>query len=95
MTLSSERPAAVGASASEGLVKELSECLPKKHRPLQGPSRTWGMIDCADLAQKGCNGRTVAAGQSPSRGPTVENRTIAELLSARTNTEEPADEFFI
>lgn len=42
MTLRSERPAAVGASAAEGLAKELSECLPRTHIHPQGPSRTWG-----------------------------------------------------
>lgn len=95
MTLSSERPAAVGASAVEGLAKELIECLPQTHIHLQGPSRTLGSAGCADVAKKGCNGRTVAVGKSPSKGSVVENRTIAELLSAHTNTEEPVDEFFI
>ncbi len=87
--LRSERPAAVGASACEGLAKELIECLPRTHMHPQEPSKTWGS------ARKGCGSRTVAAGQSPSRGPVVENRTTAELLSAHTHNEEPVDEFFI
>lgn len=85
MSLSSERPAAVGASAVEGL--------PQTHIPPQGPCRTWSSGSCTK-EKKGCN-RTLAAGQSPSKGPVVEKRTIAELLSARTTTEEPIDEFFI
>lgn len=87
-----ERPTAVGASAVEGLAKELIECLPRTHIHPQVASRTWGSAGCT--AKKGCGSRTAAAGQSPSKGPFVENRTTAELLSARTN-EEPVDEFFI
>lgn len=92
MSLSSERPAAVGVSAVEGLAKELIECLPQTHIHLQGSSRTWSSASCTE--EKGCD-RTLAAGQSPSKGPVVEKRTIAELLSTRTNTKEPIDEFFI
>lgn len=92
ITHHSERPAAVGASAVEGLVKELSQCLPRTHIHLQGPSGTWGSAGCTDAAQ---GSRTVAAGHSPSSGLMAENRTTAELLSARTNSEEPVDEFFI
>ncbi|XP_070762636.1 protein FAM124B [Enoplosus armatus] len=95
MTLRSERPAAVGASAGEGLAKELIECLPRTHIHPQGPSKTWGSPGCTDASRKGCGGRTVAAGQSPSKGPMVKNRTTAELLSARANNEEPVNEFFI
>nr|XP_046244701.1 protein FAM124B isoform X2 [Scatophagus argus] len=91
----SERPAAVGASAGEGLAKELIECLPKTHIHPQGASRTWGPSSCPDATKKGCGSRTVAAGQSPSKGPVVEKRTTAELLSVCTNSEEPVDEFFI
>ncbi|TKS81171.1 Protein FAM124B [Collichthys lucidus] len=95
MNLRSERPAAVGASAAESLAKELIECLPRTHMHPQGPSRTWGSAGCTDAVRKGCDSRTVGAGQSPSRGPVVENRTTAELLSACTNNEEHVDEFFI
>lgn len=94
MHLRSERPAAVGASACEGLAKELIECLPRTHMHPQRPSKTWDSTGCMDEARKGCGSRTVAAGQCPSIGPEVENRTTAELLSAHTN-EEPIDEFFI
>uniref|UniRef100_A0A3B4T280 Family with sequence similarity 124B n=1 Tax=Seriola dumerili TaxID=41447 RepID=A0A3B4T280_SERDU len=94
MTFHSERPAAVGASAVESLAKELSECLPRTHTHPRGPSRTWGSAGYTDGAKEGCGSRTVAVGQSPSKGPVVENRTTAELLSARTN-EEGVDEFFI
>lgn len=92
INLRSERPAAVGASTGEGLAKELIECLPRTHIHPQGPSRTWGSAGCT--ARKFC-GRTAAAGQSPSRGPVVENRTTAGLLSARTNITDSVDEFFI
>lgn len=95
MTRRSERPAAVGASAVEGLARELIECLPQTHIHPQGPSKMWGSAGCTDAARKGCGSRTVAAGHSPSKGLVVENRTTAELLSARTNSEEPVDEFFI
>lgn len=95
MTLCSERPAAVGASAGEGLANELIECLPQTSTHPQGPSKTWGSAGSADTTRKGCGSRIVAAGQSPSKGTVVENRTTAELLSARTNKEEPVDEFFI
>ncbi|XP_059187743.1 protein FAM124B isoform X2 [Centropristis striata] len=95
MTLRPERPAAVGASAVEGLAKELIECLPQTRTPPQVASRTWDSAGYTDAARKGCGSRTVAAGQSPSKGPFVENRTTAELLSAHTNNEEPVDEFFI
>ncbi|KAF1393913.1 hypothetical protein PFLUV_G00020970 [Perca fluviatilis] len=91
MTHRPERPAAVGASAVEGLAKELIECLPRTHIHPQVASRTWGS---SDAAKKGCGSRTVAAGQSPSKELYVENRTTAELLSAHTN-KEPVDEFFI
>ena len=89
------RPAAVGSSAVEGLAKELIECLPQTHTPPQVASRTWGSPGWIDAARKGCGSRTVAAGRSPCRGPFMESRTTAELLSARTNHEEPVDEFFI
>ncbi|XP_042342873.1 protein FAM124B [Plectropomus leopardus] len=91
MSPSPERPPAV-----EGLAKELIECLPRTqiHHP-QVASRTWGSAGCPDAAKKDCGSRTLAAGQSPSKGPFMENRTTAELLSGRTNYEEPVDEFFI
>ncbi|XP_010735712.2 protein FAM124B isoform X1 [Larimichthys crocea] len=95
MNLRSERPAAVGASAAESLAKELIECLPRTHMHPQGPSMMWSSAGCTDAVRKGCDSRTVGAGQSPSRGPVVENRTTAELLSACTNNEEHVDEFFI
>lgn len=91
----SERPAAVGASAGESLAKELIECLPQTLLHPQSTSRTWGPGGRTDSARMGCGSRTVAAGQSPSKGLVVEKRTTAELLSALTNNEEPADEFFI
>ncbi|XP_049919463.1 protein FAM124B isoform X2 [Epinephelus moara] len=95
MALHPERPAAVGASAVEGLAKELIECLPQTHAHPQVASRTWGSTGCTDGARKDCGSRTVAAGQSPSKGTFLESRTTAVLLSARTNNEEPVDEFFI
>ncbi|KAM8768991.1 uncharacterized protein fam124b [Acanthopagrus schlegelii] len=91
----SERPAAVGASAGESLAKELIECLPQTLLHPHSASRTWGPGGRTDAARMGCGSRTVAAGQSPSKGLVVENRTTAELLSALTNNEEPVDEFFI
>ncbi|XP_029373580.1 protein FAM124B isoform X1 [Echeneis naucrates] len=95
MTLHSERPAAVGASAVESLAKELSECLPRTHTKPQGPLRTWDSAGYRDGARESCDRRTVAVGQSPSKGPTVEKRTTAELVSTRTSNEELVDEFFI
>ncbi|XP_047450056.1 protein FAM124B isoform X2 [Mugil cephalus] len=92
ITLPSERPAAVGASAVEGLVKELSECLPRTHIHIQGSSRKWGSGGCTDADQ---GSRTMAVGQSQSSELMAENRTTGELLSARTNNEESVDEFFI
>ncbi|XP_034556172.1 protein FAM124B [Notolabrus celidotus] len=94
-SLSSERPAAVGASSVDSLARELTECLPLKHLYPLGPSKTWGSTGCHDAARLGCVSRTKAAGQSPCRGPVVESRTTANLLSARTCNEEPIDEFFI
>lgn len=91
----SERPAAVGASAGESLAKELIECLPQTLLHPHSASRTWGPGGRKDTARMGCGSRTVAAGQSPSKGLVVEKRTTAELLSALTNNEEPVDEFFI
>ncbi|XP_020497383.2 protein FAM124B isoform X1 [Labrus bergylta] len=88
-TPSSERPAAVGASARYGLAKELIECLPLKHITLQGPSQTRGYAGCLDAARQGCGGRTQAAGQSPSKRPVV------ELLSTGSNSDQQVDEFFI
>ncbi|XP_030007603.1 protein FAM124B [Sphaeramia orbicularis] len=95
MTLHSERPAAVGASAVEVLVKELSECLPRTYTHCQEPAGTWGLCG-SDSVRGSCGSRTVAAGQSPSNGT---DRTIVEprtkLLSANTHSEEQVDEFFI
>lgn len=68
-------------AAVGGVAKELMDCL--KDRDPQ--SRAWGPPA----------GRTVAVGQSSTKRPLVDSRTIADLLSARTNTEEPLDEFFI
>ncbi|KAM3874635.1 protein FAM124A [Diretmus argenteus] len=101
VTSRSERPAAVGASALESLAKELIECLPGTHTRPQGASRTWGTAGNTDASsvREVCGSRTVAAGQSPSKGPVVEmNRTTescAKPLSAHTHKEEPVDEFFI
>ncbi|XP_053177486.1 protein FAM124B [Scomber japonicus] len=85
MNLHSERPAAVGASAAEGLAKELLECLPRTHMHPQAGSRTWGSTGCMNKASKGSR--------------TVVMRTTAEQctkpLSSHTNNEEPVDEFFI
>lgn len=92
-TLRSERPAAVGASAVDSLTKELTERLPLKHKHPLGLSKTWGSSSCQEAARQSCTSRTKAAGQSPSKGPVVENRTTADQLSA--NSEEPLDEFFI
>ncbi|XP_029964719.1 protein FAM124B [Salarias fasciatus] len=92
-SLRPERPAAVGASAVEELAKELSECLPRTYAHLQGSSGKWG--PGADAAREDCSSRTVAAGQSPSNRPLRESRTPAGLLPARTDSQEPVDEFFI
>ncbi|XP_035478604.2 protein FAM124B [Scophthalmus maximus] len=94
-TFHSERPAAVGASAVESFARELSEGLPRTHSQPQDPSRMWGCDGHIDGAREGCDSRTMAVGQSPSKGPVVENRTTAGLLSACTNNGEPVDEFFI
>ncbi|XP_033971107.1 protein FAM124B [Trematomus bernacchii] len=93
MTPHPERPAAVGASAVQGLAKELIECLPRTHKHPQVSSGTWGSAGCTHAARKACSGRTVAARQSPPRGPFIESRTTAELLSAHTHKTD--DEFFI
>ncbi|KAI9541330.1 hypothetical protein NQZ68_031658 [Dissostichus eleginoides] len=93
MTPHPERPAAVGASAVQGLAKELIECLPWTHKHPQVSSGTWGSAGCTHAARKACSGRTVAARQSPPRGPFIESRTTAELLSAHTHKTD--DEFFI
>ncbi|KAF3847865.1 hypothetical protein F7725_020893 [Dissostichus mawsoni] len=93
MTPHPERPAAVGASAVQGLAKELIECLPWTHKHPQVSSGTWGSAGCTHAARKACGGRTVAARQSPPRGPFIESRTTAELLSAHTHKTD--DEFFI
>ncbi|KAM9319072.1 protein FAM124A [Pholidichthys leucotaenia] len=85
VTCHSERPAAVGASA----VEELSECLPQTQTNLQGPSGNWSSGGSA-ISKGSCGSRTVAAGQSPTKGPLVENRTTAHV-----DKEEPVDEFFI
>ncbi|KAM3615998.1 uncharacterized protein V6R79_010691 [Siganus canaliculatus] len=95
MSLCSERPAAVGASAAESLARELIECLPRTHMHPQNQSRTWGSAAGANASRKDCRSRTEAAGQSPAKGPVVESRTAAELLSARKHDGEPLDEFFI
>lgn len=70
-------------AAVGGVAKELMDCLKHTHRDPQ--SRVWGAPA----------GRTVAVGQSATKRPLVDSRTIADLLSARTNSEEPLDEFFI
>ncbi|XP_033953739.1 protein FAM124B isoform X2 [Pseudochaenichthys georgianus] len=93
MTPHPERPAAVGASAVQGLAKELIECLPWTHKHPQVSSGTWGSAGCTHAARKACSGRTVTSRQSPSRGPFIESRTTAELLSAHTHKTD--DEFFI
>ncbi|XP_034460367.1 LOW QUALITY PROTEIN: protein FAM124B [Hippoglossus hippoglossus] len=95
MTFHSDRPAAVGASAVESLARELRECLPQTLTLPRGPSRTRGSAGFTNGGREGCNSRTGEVGQSPFKGPVVENRTTAALLSARTNNEEPVDEFFI
>ncbi|KAM4566850.1 protein FAM124B [Odontesthes bonariensis] len=92
MTLQSERPAAVGASSVEELAKELIECLPRAHMPPHRPSGTWASGGCADAAFES---RTTTVRQSPSSRLLAEKRTAAEPLSARTNNDEPVDEFFI
>ncbi|XP_034089075.1 protein FAM124B isoform X2 [Gymnodraco acuticeps] len=93
MTPHPERPAAVGASAVHGLAKELIECLPRTHKHPQVSSGTWGSAGCTHAARKACSSRTVTARQSPPRGPFIESRTTAELLSAHTHKTD--DEFFI
>lgn len=80
--VTSQRPAAV-----RGVAKELIECLRHAHTDTQSRCRTWGAP----------SGRTVAAavGWGPSKGPLVDSRSVAMLLSSRTNAEETLDEFFI
>ncbi|KAM8902942.1 protein FAM124B isoform 2-T2 [Spinachia spinachia] len=75
--------------------EELVERPPGTHTNPRVASRTWGSAGCTDAARRGGDSRTVAPGQSPSRGPFEESRTSAEPLSARTNSQEPVDEFFI
>ncbi|KAG7480104.1 hypothetical protein JOB18_043125 [Solea senegalensis] len=94
MTFQSERAAAVGTSAVESLAKELRECLPRTHTQSLGLPRTWGAACHTDKAGERRGNRTVAAGQSLSKGSVVE-RTTTDLLSTYTNNQEPADEFFI
>lgn len=93
MTPQSERPAAVGALAVEGLATDLNECPLQTHRRPQGPSKTWGPANCTNAAREGC--WTMAADHKQSKGSLVESRTTAEDLSARTNNQEVIDEFFI
>uniref|UniRef100_A0AAQ4R958 Family with sequence similarity 124B n=1 Tax=Gasterosteus aculeatus aculeatus TaxID=481459 RepID=A0AAQ4R958_GASAC len=90
-----ERPVSAGDSAVEGLTEEPVERPPGTHTNPRVASRTWGPAGCTDAARRGWDSRTVAAGQSPSRGPFEESRTTGEPLSARTNNQEPVDEFFI
>lgn len=85
-TLQCERSAAAGASA-------VDDCTPQTHIHPQDPSTTWDPAGCTDAAREVC--WTVAAEQRQSKGPAVKNWTIAEFLSARSNSEEPIDEFFI
>ncbi|XP_028275306.1 protein FAM124B [Parambassis ranga] len=59
MSLHYERPAAVGASAVEGLAKELSECLPRTHIRVQCPSGRWDSDAAGQKAYNGGN-RTTA-----------------------------------
>ncbi|KAM9853501.1 protein FAM124A [Aulostomus maculatus] len=86
----SERPAACGASAVEGLAKEVGDHLLQTCNHPQGPSRAWRST------RNGCGSRTVATGQSPWKG---EARTPAEpctkMLSSHSKNEELLDEFFI
>lgn len=63
VTLQSERPTTVGASAVEELAKEPSDCLQGTHTHLQRSSGTWGSGGGTDASR---------TRQSPS------NRTIAE-----------------
>ncbi|XP_031587488.1 protein FAM124B isoform X1 [Oreochromis aureus] len=84
VTLQSERPTTVGASAVEELAKEPSDCLQGTHTHLQRSSGTWGSGGGTDASR---------TRQSPSNRPLVANRTIAE--PAGRNCEEPLDEFFI
>ncbi|XP_037316114.2 protein FAM124B [Pungitius pungitius] len=89
------RPVSAGASAVEGLTEELVECGPGTHTNPGVASRTWGSAGGTDAARRAWDSSTVAAGQSPSRGPFEGSRTTAEPLSAHTNHQEPVDEFFI
>ncbi|KAI4815243.1 hypothetical protein KUCAC02_005396 [Chaenocephalus aceratus] len=82
-----------GGFSCQGLAKELIECLPWTHKHPQVSSGTWGSAGCTHAARKACSGRTVTSRQSPSRGPFIESRTTAELLSAHTHKTD--DEFFI
>ncbi|XP_028321382.1 protein FAM124B-like [Gouania willdenowi] len=82
-SLRSERSAAVGGSAVEELVKELSGCLPRTHIQLQASSKTW-----TRAAGGGCYSRTGPGGQNASLDSS--SRTITH-----TNKDEMIDEFFI
>lgn len=79
--VTSQRPAAV-----RGVAKELIECLRHAHTDPQSRCRTWGAP----------GGRTVASvGPGLPKRPLVDSRSVAVLLSSRTNAEETLDEFFI
>ncbi|KAF7665569.1 hypothetical protein LDENG_00138270 [Lucifuga dentata] len=98
MTRHPERPAAVGASAVENLVKELNECLTGAQTLHQGASRVRGPAGYRGAGRDSSS--TLAAGQKPSKGSAMEmDRTTSEActkpLSAHTHTHEPVDEFFI
>ncbi|XP_056138864.1 protein FAM124B [Lampris incognitus] len=100
--LRTERPAAVGASALESLARELTECLPRTPIHPTGSSRTWDPAGFKNgsSSKETCGSRTVAVGQSPSKGPVVEGdrtaaKPTAKPLSVHTQGNEPVDEFFI
>ncbi|XP_026154247.1 protein FAM124B [Mastacembelus armatus] len=65
------------------------------HQHPHSTSKAWDSAGCTAAVREGCGSWTTAPGQSPSKDPTVEKRTTAELLSACTNNKEPIDEFFI
>uniref|UniRef100_A0A3Q3Q3S4 FAM124 domain-containing protein n=1 Tax=Monopterus albus TaxID=43700 RepID=A0A3Q3Q3S4_MONAL len=90
MNLSSERHAAV-----DGPAKEMSKRLSQTHKHSLDSSTTWGSTGCTHAAKEDRGSWTMAAGQSLSKEPMVENRTSAEMLSAHTDKGEPIDEFFI
>uniref|UniRef100_A0A1A8NBR7 Family with sequence similarity 124B n=2 Tax=Nothobranchius TaxID=28779 RepID=A0A1A8NBR7_9TELE len=82
----------VGALSVKELAKELMEYLPQT---LVNSHKSSGMEASGGVDGAALENRTVGAGRSPSNRLLAQNRTAAELLSARPKNEDPVDEFFI